>query len=99
MRTLLKEVKGLDWCDGAIMNCSWKGPRLRDVLLAAGVRWTEGKVDGALHVAFSCYQTLCQDDSYYGGSVELERVMDPNAEVILALEVSKPAINSSNVQP
>lgn len=93
MRTLLKEVKGLDWCDGAVMNCSWKGPRLRDVLLAAGVR-----VGGDLHVAFSCYQTLCQEDSYYGGSVELERVMDPNAEVILALEVSKTLSKPTDVQ-
>lgn len=91
MRTLLKEVKGLDWCDGAVMNCSWRGPRLRDVLLSAGVRGNKhgtGEWDSALHVAFACYQTLCQDDSYYGGSVELERVMDPDAEVILALEVS-----------
>lgn len=89
MRTMLKEVKGLDWCDGAVMNCSWRGPRLRDVLLSAGVRDKASDSDAALHVAFSCYQTLCEDDSYYGGSVELERVMNPDAEVILALEVSK----------
>ena len=84
MRTLLKEVKGLDWCDGAVMNCSWKGPRLRDVLLAAGVRGSKKQ----LHVAFSCFQTLCQEDHFYGGSVELERVMRPDDEIILALEVS-----------
>lgn len=96
MRTLLKEVKGLDWCDGAVMNCSWRGPRLRDVLLSAGVRGSKdrtGKGFDALHVAFQCYQTLCQDDTYYGGSVELERVMNPGAEVILALEVSTPLYN------
>jgi sulfite oxidase len=84
MRTLLKEVKGLDWCDGAVMNCSWKGPRLRDVLLAAGVRGSKKQQ----HVAFSCYQTLCQEDHFYGGSIELERAMRPEDEIILALEVS-----------
>lgn len=38
MRTQLREVKGVDWLDGAAMCCIWRGPLLRDVLLAAGVR-------------------------------------------------------------
>lgn len=37
MRTRLREVKGIDWFDGAAMCCVWRGPRLRDVLGAAGV--------------------------------------------------------------
>ncbi|EOD52766.1 putative sulfite oxidase protein [Neofusicoccum parvum UCRNP2] len=36
MRTQLREVKGVDWLDGAAMCCVWRGPLLRDVLLAAG---------------------------------------------------------------
>ena len=84
MRTFLKEVDGVDWGDGAVMNCQWRGPRLRDVLLKAGVK------DGSQqqgHVAFACYHTEVQDDSWYGGSIELERGLSEEGEVILALEV------------
>ena len=31
-------VKGIGWAQGAIGNSTWKGPRLRDVLLAAGIK-------------------------------------------------------------
>ncbi|KAI9828445.1 MAG: hypothetical protein M1832_002873 [Thelocarpon impressellum] len=85
MRTLLKEVDGLDWGDGAVMNCRWKGPRLRDVLDRAGVAVPKR---GEAHVAFACHATPCQDDEYYGGSIELERAMREDGEVILALEAS-----------
>ncbi len=84
MRTLLKEVDGLDWCDGAVMNCRWRGPRLRDVLRRAGVAVARGT---KAHVAFACHSSLCQDDEYYGGSIELERAMMDEGEVILALDV------------
>ncbi|KAL1959920.1 hypothetical protein VTO42DRAFT_588 [Malbranchea cinnamomea] len=87
MRTLLKEVEGIDWYDGAIMNCRWKGPRLRDVLLRAGVREQDAE-DASLHVAFACHQMECQDDGYYGGSIELWRAMDLDREVILGLEMN-----------
>ncbi|KAL4914444.1 Oxidoreductase, molybdopterin-binding domain-containing protein [Aspergillus aurantiobrunneus] len=85
MRTMLKEVEGIDWGDAAVMNCKWKGPRLRDVLHRAGVR--EG-VHPALHVAFSSYQVRCQEDGWFGGSVELERGLSEDADVILALEMN-----------
>lgn len=84
MRTLLKEVDGIDWGDGAVMNCSWRGPRLRDVLLRAEVNVTS---EGKWHVAFACYHTNVQDDNWYGGSIELERGLSQDGEVILALEV------------
>ncbi|OAX77940.1 hypothetical protein ACJ72_07756 [Emergomyces africanus] len=123
MRTKLKEVVGLDWMDGAVMNCSWRGPRLRDVLLRAGVKGyndnnrninninhdngcdnnTNGNgtmANGAnghsdagknlpeMHVSFTCDQLRCQEDSYYGGSIELWRAMAVDREVILALEMN-----------
>lgn len=88
MRTLLKEVQGIDWIDGAVMNCKWKGPRLRDVLITAGAHpGQKGAEKKKRYVAFECYQVECQDDSWYGGSVELERCMSVDDEVILALEV------------
>lgn len=85
MRTQLKEVVGVDWFDGAMMNCRWKGPRLRDVLSKAGVM--ENMRDKEMHVSFACHQTPCQDDEYYGGSIELWRAMQEDQEVILGLEV------------
>lgn len=98
MRTELKEVQGIDWGDGAVMNCKWRGPRLRDVLLRAGVeakgtqQSQESSKDaatppGTMHVAFASYQVPCQEDSWYGGSIELARAMREDAEVILALDV------------
>jgi sulfite oxidase len=91
MRTLLKEVHGVDWRDGAVMNCKWRGPRLRDVLLRAGVTNRAELGWSGLHVAFSCFQTRCQDDDWYGGSVGLDTAMSLDAEAILALEVSCPS--------
>lgn len=82
MRTLQKEVSGIDWCDGAVMNCRWRGPRLRDVLLRAGPNLV-----GKGHVAFACHASDVQDDTWYGGSIELGRGLSAGAEVILALEV------------
>lgn len=84
MRTMLREVEGVDWGDGAVMNGRWRGPRVRDVLRRAGVRESEPE---GLHVAFSAYQVKCQDDDWFGGSVPLERCMREEGEAILALEV------------
>ncbi|EGC46884.1 sulfite oxidase [Histoplasma capsulatum var. duboisii H88] len=120
MRTKLKEVVGLDWMDGAVMNCTWRGPRLRDILIKAGVKgcnnynddhetnaMASGAVNGTsnghtaagekgpqMHVAFTCDQLRCQDDSNYGVSIELWRAMAVDREVILALEM-----NNKPLQP
>src|SRR5690606_15964912 len=40
------------------------------------------------HVAFSCTQTLVQDDAYYGGSIDLARCLDASKSIILALELN-----------
>lgn len=84
MRTLLKEVDGIDWGDGAVMNCKWSGPRLKDILEKAGPKISHGKKG---HVAFASFQTECQDDTWYGGSIELVRALRDDADVVLALEV------------
>ena len=87
MRTLLKEVQGIDWFEGAVMNCKWKGPRLRDVLLQAGL--DIGQSAGTqTHVEFSCHQNPSQETDWYGTSIPLELAMAPDAEVIIALEVA-----------
>lgn len=87
MRTKLKEVSGIDWFDGAVMNCKWTGALLSDVLMKAGVKLEEGKWKDA-HLAFACHQTATQDDKYYGASIPLSRAMDPKCSIILALEMN-----------
>ena len=82
MRTAIKEVQGIDWFDAAVMNCTWSGPRLCDVLTQAGV--PKNRRD--LHVAFACYQSDTQDDTFYGSSIPLERAMRQDADVLLALK-------------
>ena len=94
MRIFLKEVDGIDWGDGAVMNCRWRGPRLRDVLLKAGVN--DGSQDKG-YIAFACYHTEVQDDSRYGGGIELERGLSQGAEVILALEVRSAFLSKCSI--
>ena len=93
MRTFLREVNGIDWGDGAVMNCRWQGPRLRDVLLKAGVQ--DGSLD-KWHVAFASYHTEVQDASWYGASIELDRGLSKEGEVILALEVLRAFLAERN---
>lgn len=87
MRTKLKEVCGIDWFDGAVMNCKWTGPLLCDVLSKAGIKVAEDKYKDA-HVAFSCFQTPTQDDVFYGASIPLSRAMDPKSSILLALKMN-----------
>jgi sulfite oxidase len=99
MRTRLKEVSGIDWLDGAVMNCVWRGPRLRDVLRAAGIG---GELCGDKgyrgHVACECDLVPCEDCPTYGGSIPLARAMLDEGDCILALEVSASS-SLSNVAP
>jgi len=87
MRTKLKEVSGIDWFDGAVMNCEWRGPKLKDVLAAAGVNDSSHTGKDSLHVQFACHAAPQQDDDYYGASIPLKRAIDEEADVILAMEV------------
>ncbi|KAF2125332.1 sulfite oxidase-like protein [Dothidotthia symphoricarpi CBS 119687] len=87
MRTKLKEVNGIDWFDGAVMNCKWTGPLLSDVLSRAKLDVEKEKWEDA-HVAFACHQTPCQDDDFYGASIPLSRAMDPGSSIILALQMN-----------
>ncbi|KAF2191851.1 sulfite oxidase [Zopfia rhizophila CBS 207.26] len=98
MRTKLKEVSGIDWFDGAVMNCEWTGPLLRDVLLKSGINLTKDRLKNA-HVAFACFQTPCQDDEWYGASIPLSRALNPDAEVILALEMNGKELTPNHGYP
>jgi sulfite oxidase len=98
MRTKLKEVSGIDWFDGAVMNCKWTGPLLCDVLSAAGLNVQDDKWENA-HVAFACYQTACQDDEFYGASIPLSRAMNRNSSIMLALEMNDKPLPANHGAP
>lgn len=87
MRTKLKELSGIDWFDGAVMNCKWTGPLLKDVLNKAGIKIPQEQQKDA-HVAFSCFQTPTQEDEFYGASIPLPRAMDANHSILLALKMN-----------
>ena len=67
------------------MNCQWRGPRLRDVLLRSVLKQGTNQ---NWHVAFACHQMQCQDDSWYVASIELWRAIALDREVVPALEVA-----------
>lgn len=91
MRTRIKEVSGIDWYDGAVMNCVWEGPRLSDVLYdwAGCGEISPAQRQKQKHVQFASYGTETQNDKWYGGSIPFERAMDPEMDVILALKVNR----------
>lgn len=78
----VKRVHGVPWSDGVIANCKWGGVRLSDLLQHVGVNGQDKH-----HVCFESHATLCQDDTYYGASISLERALDPLQDVLLAYEV------------
>ena len=83
----IKPVRGVTWDCGVIANCRWGGVRLRDILLRAGIDGSQS-MEG-LHVWFASHVSVCQDDSYYGGSIPLSKAMDPEGDVLLAFDVRK----------
>ncbi|GAB1732698.1 hypothetical protein NU195Hw_g8668t1 [Hortaea werneckii] len=93
MRTKLREVQGLNWQDGAIMNCRWTGPRLRDILARAGIALSASE-QATAHVAFACYTAPCEDESWYGASIPLSRALREDGQVLLAT-----AMNGSPLTP
>ncbi|KAJ9632969.1 hypothetical protein H2204_007537 [Knufia peltigerae] len=89
VRSRVKEVTGVDWGDGAVMNAAWTGPLLRDILIDQGLNVkSDLKYHDGLHVQMECNATKVQDDEWYGSSVPLGMVMDPEREVVLALDMN-----------
>ena len=89
MRTRIKEVLGVDWFDGAVMNCIFEGPLVKDILLAAGVEYNlnmQGNV-APKHVHFANHGGKTQHDEWYGGSIPYHRAMDSDMQVLLAVKV------------
>lgn len=98
MRTWLKEVQGIDWFSAAVMNCEWRGPRLRDVLARAGITLSGAQKEKA-HVAFACYSVPCENTDWYGASISLSRALNEDADVILALEMNGKPLSAEHGYP
>ncbi|CAG2063938.1 unnamed protein product, partial [Timema podura] len=81
---LVKPVKGLNWGAAAIGNATWSGARLRDILLAAGLRDNQ---PGVTHVQFEGLDSDPANVSY-GASISVEKAMDPCGDTILAYEMN-----------
>ena len=79
---------------------SWAciGPLLRDILIKAGISVQKEKYKDA-HVAFACFQTLCQDDEYYGASIPLTRALDPSSSIMIALSMNDAPLTPNHGAP
>ncbi|PGH34323.1 nitrate reductase (NADH) [[Emmonsia] crescens] len=92
---MVKRSKGFNWGSGACGCAYWKGPLLRDVLLAAGVpreaplRRTWVNFEGADH----------PNEGKYATCIPLEYAMDPNNDVILAYEMNDKALPPDHGYP
>ncbi|XP_035794444.1 sulfite oxidase-like [Anopheles albimanus] len=90
----VKPIKGLPWGASAVGNAEWSGARLRDVLLAAGVR--DGDEEG--HVQFEGLDTD-PTSTPYGASIPLAKAMDPRGDVLLAYEMNGQPLNRDHGFP
>ncbi|KAI0346295.1 molybdopterin binding oxidoreductase [Trametopsis cervina] len=79
----VKKVNGILWDDGVVCNSKWGGVRLRDVLLDADLDF-----ENMNHVQFASHVTLCEDDTYYGASIPLQKAMDEEGDVLIAWEMN-----------
>jgi len=81
----IRAVKGLNWAQGAIGNATWTGPRLRDVLLDAGIK--EHEDNEKLHIQFEG-QDIDPSSTPYGSSIPLSKALDPRSDIILAHQMN-----------
>ncbi|KAF8843678.1 sulfite oxidase [Paxillus ammoniavirescens] len=82
-----QKVQGINWSEGTISNVSWTGAPLRDILIHAGVPEDSESYKG-LHVCFASNVAPCEQDSWYGGSIPLEKAMSESGDVLLAYEMN-----------
>lgn len=82
----IKQVKGISWTGGAMGNATWKGVRLRDVLLHAGVK--DGEEYDVQHVHLVGLDNNPLTGERYGASIPIEKAMDIRGDCILAFEMN-----------
>jgi len=84
---MIKRSKGFSWGSGATGCAYWKGPLLRDVLLAAGVE-EPPKTDGSEPRWVNFEGADEPSEGRYATSISLAYAMDPTNDVILAYEMN-----------
>lgn len=82
---MIKRSKGFNWGAGAVSCAYWKGPLLRDVLLAAGVPATFPE-DKRYWVNFEGADEL--SEGKYATCIPFDYAMDAKNDVILAYEMN-----------
>lgn len=83
----VKPVKGLLWTGGAIGNAEWKGVRLRDVLLYAGVKDSE-EYAPLRHIHLEGLDNNPLTGERYGASIPIDKAMHMRGDCILAYEMN-----------
>lgn len=84
---MIKKSKGFNWGSGATGCAYWKGPLLRDVLLAAGVE--EPPKTGSSEPRWVNFEGADEpSEGKYATSIPLDYAMDPTNDVILAYEMN-----------
>ncbi len=82
---MIKKSKGFTWGSSAISCAYWKGPRLRDVLAAAGVPQTSPS-EKRMWVNFEGADD--PSEGRYATCIPLDYAMDRSNDVILAYEMN-----------
>ncbi|KAH6644608.1 hypothetical protein C7974DRAFT_440108 [Boeremia exigua] len=82
---LVKKSKGFNWGAGAVSCAYWKGPLLRDVLLAAGV---EHETSGGKRYWVNFEGADEPSEGKYATCIPFDYAMDPTNDVILAYEMN-----------
>lgn len=82
---MIKRSKGFNWGAGGVSCAYWKGPLLRDVLLAAGAP-EAFPVDEQHWVNFEGTEEL--SEGKYATCIPFDYAMDPRNDVILAYEMN-----------
>ncbi|PGH08836.1 hypothetical protein AJ79_05840 [Helicocarpus griseus UAMH5409] len=93
---MVKRSKGSNWGPGACGCAYWKGPLLRDVLLAAGVP-SEPELRTRSWVNFEGADH--PNDGKYATCIPLEYAMDASNDVILAYEMNDKALPPDHGYP
>lgn len=83
----------LPWSAGAISNATWGGARLRDILLAAGVK------SEAQHATFKGLDEVARHGAIFGfgGSVPVEKALHP--DTLLAYEMNARPLTAAHGFP
>ncbi|KAH7928088.1 molybdopterin binding oxidoreductase [Leucogyrophana mollusca] len=91
-----RDVEGLKWGEATVANIAWAGVPLRTILLHVGVPARPCYED--LHVCFLSH-TTCEEDSYYGASIPMDKAMDAKGDVLLAYEMNDEPLMSEHGFP